>query len=49
MNSTPYQLHGEVAVITVDNPPMNGFSHALRRQIVAGIEQAEADAASRRS
>ena len=39
----PYQLHGEVAVITLDNPPMNGFSHALRTQIVAGVEQAEAD------
>jgi 3-hydroxyacyl-CoA dehydrogenase len=44
VNSTPYQLHGEVAVISLDNPPMNGFSHALRMQIVAGIEQAEADA-----
>jgi 3-hydroxyacyl-CoA dehydrogenase len=43
VNSTPYQLHGEVAVITFDNPPMNGFSHALRVQAVAGIEQAEAD------
>ncbi len=30
MNSTPYQLHGNVAVIAFDNPPMNGFSHALR-------------------
>ena len=43
MNSTPYQLHGNVAVITFDNPPMNGYSHALRLQIVAGIEQAEDD------
>ena len=45
MNSTPYQLHGDVAVITFDNPPMNGFSHALRMRIVAGIEQAEDDGA----
>jgi len=43
VNSTPYQLHGNVAVITFDNPPMNGYSHALRLQIVAGIEQAEDD------
>ena len=45
MNANPYELYGDVAVIRFDNPPMNGFSHALRRQIVAGIEQAEADAA----
>ncbi len=45
MNSTPYELHGETAVITFDNPPMNGFSHALRMRVVAGIEQAEDDAA----
>src|SRR5512144_641564 len=44
VNANPYELNGEVAVIRFDNPPMNGFSHALRRQIVAGIEQAEADA-----
>src|SRR5512137_2281756 len=44
VNTTPYQVHGEVAVITFDNPPMNGFSHALRRAIVAGIESAEDDA-----
>ena len=44
MSSIPYQLHGEVAVITLDNPPMNGISHALRMQIVSGIEKAESDA-----
>jgi 3-hydroxyacyl-CoA dehydrogenase len=45
VNANPYELYGEVAVIRFDNPPMNGFSHALRKQIVAGIEEAEADAA----
>jgi 3-hydroxyacyl-CoA dehydrogenase len=45
VNNTPYQAHGAVAVITLDNPPMNGLSHALRRKIVAGVEQAESDAA----
>jgi len=45
VNSTPYQLHGNVAVIAFDNPPMNGYSHALRLRIVAGIEQAEDDPA----
>jgi 3-hydroxyacyl-CoA dehydrogenase len=43
VNSTPYETHGSVAVITFDNPPMNGYSHALRKQIVAGVEHAEAD------
>jgi 3-hydroxyacyl-CoA dehydrogenase len=44
VNNTPYQLHGAVAVITLDNPPMNGMSHPVRVQMVAGIERAEADA-----
>ena len=44
MNSTHYKLHGTVAVITLDNPPMNGLSHGVRTGIVAGIEQAEDDA-----
>ena len=45
MTSTRYKLHGAVAVIAIDNPPMNGLSHDVRRGIVAGIDQAEADAA----
>ena len=45
MSNQPYQTHGAVAVITLDNPPMNGLSHVVRTRIVAGVEQAEADAA----
>jgi 3-hydroxyacyl-CoA dehydrogenase len=45
VTSTRYKLHGAVAVIAIDNPPMNGLSHDVRRGIVAGIDQAEADAA----
>ena len=45
MNDSPYQRHDAVAVVTFDNPPMNGFSHALRTRIAAAIEQAEGDAA----
>ncbi len=45
MNSPHYKLHGAVAVITLDNPPMNGLGHAVRSQILGGIEAAEADAA----
>ena len=45
MTTSPYHLDGEIAVITFDNPPMNGFSHALRKKIVTGIEHADADPA----
>ena len=44
MNSAHYKLHGKVAVITLDNPPMNGLSHGVRSGIVADVERAEADA-----
>jgi 3-hydroxyacyl-CoA dehydrogenase len=37
-------LHGGVAVITLDNPPLNGLNHELRAGLVAGIDQASADA-----
>ena len=40
----PYAVHGAVAVITFDNPPVNGFGQALRTQIVAGLDAAAADA-----
>jgi 3-hydroxyacyl-CoA dehydrogenase len=41
--STPYELHGNVAVITLNNPPVNGLSHALRTRIVEGIDAAARD------
>jgi 3-hydroxyacyl-CoA dehydrogenase len=41
--STPYELHGNVAVITLNNPPVNGLSHALRSRIVAGVDAANAE------
>ena len=40
-----YELHGSVAVITLDNPPVNGLGHATRVAVAAGVEQAGADAA----
>jgi 3-hydroxyacyl-CoA dehydrogenase len=39
------QIHGDVAVITLDNPPVNGLGLSTRQAIVAGLEQAEADPA----
>jgi 3-hydroxyacyl-CoA dehydrogenase len=44
-NSTHYERIDATAVIRMDNPPVNGLSHALRNGIVAGIRAAEADAA----
>ncbi len=43
--STGYALHGTVAVITLDNPPVNGMNHAVRKAIVEGVDRAQADAA----
>ncbi len=43
--SADYQVHGDVAVITLNNPPVNGMGLETRRAVVAGIAQAQADAA----
>ncbi|MBZ8140083.1 3-hydroxyacyl-CoA dehydrogenase [Rubrivivax gelatinosus] len=40
-----YDLHGEVAVLTLDNPPVNGLGLATRRELSAGLERALADPA----
>ena len=41
--STLYELRGEVAVVKLNNPPVNGLSHSLRSQIVAAVDEANAD------
>jgi len=43
--STSFQVTDGVAVITLDNPPVNGLGQSTRSGIKAGIEQALADAA----
>jgi 3-hydroxyacyl-CoA dehydrogenase len=43
--STQYAVHGPVAVITLDNPPVNGLGAALRKGIVDSLDQAIADTA----
>jgi 3-hydroxyacyl-CoA dehydrogenase len=43
MNAASYAVHGHIAVITLDNPPVNGLGHALRKGIVDGINRAVAD------
>src|SRR5665213_1600831 len=40
-----YQLHGETAVITLNNPPVNGLSAATRGAIVEGMTRALDDPA----
>jgi len=42
-----YELRGDVAVITLDNPPVNGLGYDTRREFSAGIDRAMADAAVR--
>ena len=43
--SATYELRGNVAVITLDNPPVNGLGHATRLGITQGLDKAQADAA----
>ncbi|MGH8851074.1 MAG: 3-hydroxyacyl-CoA dehydrogenase NAD-binding domain-containing protein [Casimicrobiaceae bacterium] len=45
--STGFDLHGAVALITLDNPPVNGMNHAVRAALVDGIDRAQADPAVR--
>ncbi len=40
-----YQVHGDVAVITLDNPPVNGLGLSTRQGIADGMARATADAA----
>ena len=40
-----YEVHGDVAVITLNNPPVNGLGYDTRRGITDGLERAQADAA----
>ena len=39
-----YETRGEVALITLDNPPVNGMSHAVRLAALEGLDRALADA-----
>ena len=45
MSSADYSLHGDVAVITLNNPPVNGLGHELRTGIMAGLDGAAKDSA----
>ena len=43
--SANYEIRGDVAVITMDNPPVNGLGYETRLGITQGVERAQADAA----
>ena len=43
--SASYDLRDGVAVITLNNPPVNGLGYETRRAIADGVERAHADAA----
>ena len=38
-----FERRGEVAVLQIDNPPVNGLNLAMRRGIVAGLQRARND------
>src|SRR6476659_10104976 len=43
--SANYEIRGDVAVITMDNPPVNGLGYETRRGITEGLDKALDDAA----
>jgi len=42
-----YEVRGDVAVIALDNPPVNGLGYATRVALAAGVNRAEDDPAVR--
>jgi 3-hydroxyacyl-CoA dehydrogenase len=44
MKEVGYKLESGLAWLTLDNPPLNALSHALRKAIVDSLERAVADA-----
>src|SRR5258706_3998440 len=42
--AAPYAVRDGVAVITLNNPPVNGLGNALRAAILQGLQRAAADA-----
>jgi 3-hydroxyacyl-CoA dehydrogenase len=43
--SASYAVQGSVAVITLDNPPVNGLGFDIRRGVADALERAQGDAA----
>ncbi|MCD6681196.1 MAG: 3-hydroxyacyl-CoA dehydrogenase NAD-binding domain-containing protein [Burkholderiaceae bacterium] len=47
MTQAHYAPRGDIAVVTMDNPPVNGLGHELRTGLVEAIRRAQADDAIR--
>jgi 3-hydroxyacyl-CoA dehydrogenase len=45
MGGKSVETRGGVAVVTLENPPVNGLGHALRSAIVAAVDAAQSDPA----
>jgi 3-hydroxyacyl-CoA dehydrogenase len=43
MNKLSFEVKGGIAVLRLDNPPVNSLGHELREALVAGLERANAD------
>jgi 3-hydroxyacyl-CoA dehydrogenase len=43
MNKLSFEVKGAIAVLRLDNPPVNSLGHELRQALVAGLERATAD------
>src|ERR1700730_4183010 len=43
MNTLSFEARDGIAVLTLDNPPVNSLGHELREALVAGLERANAD------
>jgi 3-hydroxyacyl-CoA dehydrogenase len=43
MGQADYTVRGGVAVLTLDNPPVNGLGHDVRKGLVEGLDRAASD------
>src|SRR5476649_1932140 len=43
--SASYEVRGAIAVITLNNPPVNGLGYETRKAVAEAVEKAEDDAA----
>src|SRR5919202_2765067 len=44
MSQTSYEVRGGIAVVTMQNPPVNGLGHELRSGLLAAVDRAIAEA-----
>jgi 3-hydroxyacyl-CoA dehydrogenase len=44
MSKLSFEVLSGIAVLKLDNPPVNSLGHELRKALLAGLEQADTDA-----